>query len=247
MVTVDKDSGKITGVAKGEATVTAVLTSVTPEKRAEITVVVPPTLTDLSISPIGSWLTPGSTKELVVYPVPSDALIEEMRWEITKNEEDAFTDVDGISINEKNSILSADQPGQYTITAYAKDGSGESEVYESTEVIVSGVILSSENMSIVANATQPISYKQFGDAQGAVAWSSDMSDVADYSGGQIITSVPGTATVTISANGYTDSVRVTVSEDRSAVIEGDTVTTGGSVTFEHLMAEIRSNCTAKTG
>ena len=115
-VAVVSNSGIVTGVSNGQATITAASVD-DPTKTASCTVTVGTPVTGISLSLSAASLETGKTLSLVASVTPEDATNKQVKW--------TSSDPSVASVNEAG-LVSTWKAGTATITATAADGSGVS-------------------------------------------------------------------------------------------------------------------------
>jgi len=202
VATVDQ-SGKLTAVKEGSATITAkaggksATCAVTVAKS-----VVPVTSVTLDKSSVN--LTKGQSVTLVATVLPADATNKTVTWSSTDNTV--------ASVNQ-NGQVTALKGGSATITAKAGEMSATCQV--SITVPVQSVSLDKQSLSLIeGNSATLIATINPSDAtDNTLSWSSSNTSVATVDQQGMVTAVKeGTATITVTASGQSAQCSVTVSK-----------------------------------
>lgn len=86
------------------------------------------------------------------------------------------------------------------------------------------------------------------DNSGSIIWSSSDESIVSVYNGRLTARMPGTVKITASLVGYPDAeVTVTVQEDTSALVQGGSVTAGGSLNLSAIAGQLNSISVSKTG
>ena len=268
---VDPKTGKVTGVAAGEAAIIA-----RPEfgvTQAVCVVTITPKAEAIRLT--GSFdsniqgtnhyeYTFGDLKEdLKVKAVftPSQAA-DPVRW-ATK---DASVATVSTGVTNQATITSVG-PGETTITAIPKDPAGKDRVLSAgpaeVKVIVSGLTIQRTvdgttstitSLDLAEGRRQQVTFKAFGKANtGGTSCDWSISDPSIASIGSktgasttITARRPGTATLTARRGTYSATCTVTVGEDAAVTITA-TTPPGSPLQFSKLASQLQSACQSKTG
>lgn len=268
---VDPKTGKVTGVAAGEAAIIA-----RPEfgvTQAVCVVTITPKAEAIRLT--GSFdsniqgtnhyeYTFGNLKEdLKVKAVftPSQAA-DPVRW-ATK---DASVATVSTGVTNQATITSVG-PGETTITAIPKDPAGKDRVLSAgpaeVKVIVSGLTIQRTvdgttstitSLNLAEGRRQQVTFKAFGKANtGGTSCDWSISDPSIASIGSktgasttITARRPGTATLTARRGTYSATCTVTVGEDAAVTITA-TTPPGSPLQFSKLASQLQSACQSKTG
>jgi uncharacterized protein YjdB len=204
VVTVD-DSGNMTAVGGGTATVTVTTKDGGYTDSCAVTVSVP--VTGISLDRTNLTLARGATDILIPTISPHDATDTSVSW---SSSDDSIATVD------ETGKVTAVSAGTATITATTNDGGYTAQCTVSVVVPVTGVYLNQtemnltkgETISLIATITPEDATEQ------GVTWTpSDNSVVTVDDAGNLKAVGGGTATITVTTKdgGYTDSCTVTVS------------------------------------
>ena len=268
---VDPKTGKVTGVAAGEAAIIA-----RPEfgvTQAVCVVTITPKAEAIRLT--GSFdsniqgtnhyeYTFGNLKEdLKVKAVftPSQAA-DPVRW-ATK---DASVATVSTGVTNQATITSVG-PGETTITAIPKDPAGKDRVLSAgpaeVKVIVSGLTIQRTvdgttstitSLNLAEGRRQQVTFKAFGKANtGGTSCDWSISDPSIASIGSktgasttITARRPGTTTLTARRGTYSATCTVTVGEDAAVTITA-TTPPGSPLQFSKLASQLQSACQSKTG
>ena len=268
---VDPKTGKVTGVAAGEAAIIA-----RPEfgvTQAVCVVTITPKAEAIRLT--GSFdsniqgtnhyeYTFGNLKEdLKVKAVftPSQAA-DPVRW-ATK---DANVATVSTGVTNQATITSVG-PGETTITAIPKDPAGKDRVLSAgpaeVKVIVSGLTIQRTvdgttstitSLNLAEGRRQQVTFKAFGKANtGGTSCDWSISDPSIASIGSktgasttLTARRPGTATLTARRGTYSATCTVTVGEDAAVTITA-TTPPGSPLQFSKLASQLQSACQSKTG
>lgn len=207
--------GKVTGKATGEAVITA------KANGAETTCTVTVQAGKISINEEkvqlyvtetknaeGESTIAGEQKDLKTNAANSDTV----KW--TSSDPDIAT-VENIKANGSTARVKALKAGKVTITATCNEGT-ENESTDSCVIDVTGTATSITDRIVYlrtkgAAKTYKLGYKVTG-RKNAVAWSSSDKSVVSVSKGKLTGKKAGKATITMTANGVTDTVQVTVQD-----------------------------------
>ncbi|MBQ6986898.1 MAG: Ig-like domain-containing protein [Oscillibacter sp.] len=221
--------GTVRGVQAGHCTLTVTV----GEYRASCTINVEPADSSVTISLSEATITmsPGSSSRLRATTIADSA---DIQWTLASNDIVQIAGRTGYTV-----VLAALTAGQTTITAQV--GSSEPA---SCMVIVSGITLSSTNVSMAVNDAQNITLTTYGDAQSIEnwEWSSSNTGVAIATGttnGATIRAVgAGSSTVTCTGGSYTVICHVEVAANRATDLEANL--TGGILRLSTLLTDLRN-------
>lgn len=239
VATVD-EKGVVTAVGEGKADIIATSTS-DPDNpkasaRCEVTVTaVEIPITGLFMNPASLVMEPRKSQRLEVAITPVNASNRTLEW--TSSDEKVVTvGSDG--------TVTPQGPGRATITVRSTDGSNK-EAF--CEVEVSGIILKPDSAQLVVNETLSLEFPTFGNAKGAISWSSSNPSVASTANGKITAHSTGKTTITASVynTGYKASCEVTVVEDVAEAINR-TLQAGEKLDFSGLITELNSRSISKS-
>ena len=236
VATVD-ESGVVTAVGAGTADIIAASTS-DPTKTEACTVTVAAAeipITGLFMNPTSLVMEVRKSQRLEVGITPSNASNQTLEWS-SSDEKVATVGSDG--------TVTPQSPGKVTITAKSTDGSGK-EAF--CEIEVSGITLSPTSAQLVVNESLSMEFPTFGNAKGAISWSSSNPSVASASNGKITGHYPGKATITATVynTGYKASCEVTVVEDVAEAINRS-LRAGEKLDFSGLVSELNSRSISKS-
>ena len=209
VATVD-DTGKVTAVKAGSATIT-VTANDNNGAEATCTVTVTQPVTAIKLDKTTATIKTGQTQTLKATVSPSNATDKSVTWK-SSNEKVAKVDNAG--------KVTAVAPGKATITVTAADGSGKTATCTVTvPQPVTGITLDKEAVTtargtaITLNATVSPSNA----ADKSVTWKSSDESVAKVdSTGKVTTVAPGTAVITATAgdgSGKSASCEITVTDE----------------------------------
>ena len=208
-------NGKVTAKAEGTTTITATANDGSGVKASCVVTVEKKkvSVSSITLSQSSATMTEGETLNLTATITPYDATDKSITW-ISSNTSVASVDADG--------KVTAKAEGTVTITATANDGSGVKAFCEVTVekkvILVNQITLSqttatlTEGETLMLTATVTPDYAD----NTSVTWSSSNEEVALVSStGKVVALMPGTATITATANdgsGVSASCVVTVNE-----------------------------------
>ncbi|MBQ0026342.1 MAG: Ig-like domain-containing protein [Lachnospiraceae bacterium] len=202
------NSGVVTGVKAGTATIT--VTTTDGGKTATCAVTVSNVAaTSVSLNKTSTTLTEGATEKLTATVSPTNATNKSVTWK-SSNESVATVSTDG--------TITAKAAGTATITATTADGSNRTATCTVTVqriVAATGVTLNKTTTVIYAGSTEKLTATVTpSDASNKnVTWKSSNESVATVSSDGTVTAVAaGTATITVTTadGGYTATCTVTV-------------------------------------
>jgi uncharacterized protein YjdB len=206
-VAVVNSKGKVTGIAKGYATITATAQDGSEvEASCEVRVVTPVTKITLNKTYVNLLI--GQTESLKATVLPTNSTYRNVKWTSSDNNV-AAVDEDG--------TVTALKPGSATIVAEATDSSGKSAICYVTirdRVAATGITVMDKKIVMVAGeekvvqvALNPVT------STDGFSWSTDNAAVAnvDKKSGKITARSTGTANITVmTTSGKTALIEVTV-------------------------------------
>ena len=225
----------VRGVQAGSSTITVTIGDYTASCLVTVTAV--ETTATISLSEATITMAPGTSSRLRATTIADSA---DIQWSIGDNDITSIASKSGYTI-----ILMAGNPGQTTITARV----GNSDPASCT-IIVSGVTLSSNSVSLVVNGEEKITLTSYGDAQTIPnwEWSSSNTGVAivtkDPDGATVHAVGAGTSTLTCSGGSYTVLCQVEVAANSASDIEASL--NGGILRLSSVLARLRNVCQEMT-
>ena len=244
-VTVDQ-TGKVTAVAEGEATITATvggksafcMISVTPRPAVNVSAV------NLGQKTARFDAISGSLK-LSASVSPSTADDQSLTWR-SDDEDVATVDEEG--------VVRPVGPGEAKITVTSNADASKSDT---CTVVVSGIRLyTADGTKITPETTarqlylsksMELSYKCYGAAEGvSLTWSSSDNSIVYMTNGRATARSVGTANVTASGGGYTSPVCVVQVVENTANIITGSVTAGVPYDFDSIRSSLDSVCREMT-
>lgn len=198
IVTVDKN-GKIKGVAKGVATVTATY----KKKKVAICVVVTNPVTKVTLSPAVKYLNEQTQHQLIAAISPETADYTAITW-TSSNEAVATVD--------QNGLISGLVPGKATITATAVSGKSASMNIQVIRPAVEMTLPEAARVSLKKTKTLKPAFIPEDTSVKTCAWTTSNKKVATVSKKGVVTGV-GTGTCVITAtshNGIVSQCTITV-------------------------------------
>lgn len=260
-VTVDQ-RGRVTGVKAGTAKVIAKTRDYNLTADCMVTVVVPQ-VAGLSFNTTNAkvWGKDDDNPwDLTVYATPAAADVSSgIQWQVRNKDQadsrvilrlpDQDKDPDGKPLDTytggRTVKLTSEAPGEATV--YARYGNFEA----ARDVIVSGIVLSAQESTMLVGETRLLSVsKMFGYAASGsaadVVWTSSDPSTVTVVNGELQSWKLGSVIITANKNGYTDTCRVEVTEDKEAVIDGQTATHSQPLTFDGLYERINEISMLKT-
>jgi uncharacterized protein YjdB len=198
-------SGAVTAVSAGQATIT--VTTNDGNKTAECKVTVVIHVTDVALNKTDIELAPGTTTLLVPTVTPAGATDKTVSW---TSSDDRFAKVD------QNGLVTAVAIGEATITATTTDGGKTAQCKVTVKnVPVSGVTLNETVAELAPEHTLQLtaSVKPDDATDKSVTWSSSDNSVATVSQSGLVTAMAaGQATITVKTNDgdHTATCAVTV-------------------------------------
>ncbi len=223
VATVDQ-TGKVTAVSVGSATITATADGVSDTCEVEV---LKKAVSGVTISSDAETLVVGNSKSLSATVLPADATYPTVTW---SSDDEAVATVD------QTGKVMAVGIGNATITATA-DGVSDACEVQVIKKAVTGVTISSETETIVIGNSKTLSATVLpADATyPTVTWSSDDEDIVTVDQTGKVTAVGvGSATITATADGISDTCEITVqkiavsgvtiSSETEAIVVGNTKT-----------------------
>ena len=235
-------AGVVTGVAAGNATITAVAADGSGIED-DVTVVVTQPVTKIDITG-DTNIFKGATTQLTAAVTPSNASDKTVTWKSSN---------DSIATVSATGLVTAVKTGTVVITATAKDGSGvKGAVNVTVSVLVSAISISGETAVFEGGKTTLTASVTPEDAANkSVTWSSSNADIASVNAAGEVTGVKaGTATITATAkdgSGIKATREITVKPVLVSEIKlsgADNVIEGSSTTLS--AAILPSNATDKS-
>jgi len=205
------NTGLVTGVSQGSATITATSvsgsTSVTGTSVVTVTAPVQiPVLTNVTVSPLTASIIVGATQQLTV------ATVDQNGTAITSTLTYSSSDPAKATID-NNGLVSAISPGTSTITVTAVNGtttlSGTATITVTAIPVLTNISITPTSTSIIASSTQQLAVATTDQTAAPIAatlsFASDNTAVATVDNTGLVTGVSaGLATITVSAvNGTT--------------------------------------------
>ncbi len=250
------ESGVVTAVSRGTATITAKTTDGGYTDTCDITV--EQRVTGVSVSPTNSTLVLGDSDtsndsiSLTATVSPSNANNQDITW---KSSDPSVATVD------ESGVVTAQKAGTATITATSVDGGFEDTCSVTVEQRASGVTLYSASQTLILgdsdtdNDTVTLTATVSPDdaTDKTVSYSSSDKTVATVDQTGVVTAVSrGTATITATTTdgGYTDTCDITVeqrvtgvsvSPATSTLILGDSDTSNDSVSLSAVVSPSNAN------
>lgn len=269
VATVD-ESGLVTAVAGDGAT--AKITAMAGAEKAECTVSVGPkpdgfTAEDVKGIKIATRNTldlglakAGDTQRVPITPDPATAVFtyESVVWSVEDADGKADSSVIRVAKDPasfgtggRSAVVTAVGPG--AVKLVVTSGAARSE----WNVEIPGITLRGNVLQITGGRltmwegqVETLLVNRFGgaDNSGSIIWSSSDESIVSVYNGRLTARMPGTVKITASLVGYPDAeVTVTVQEDTSALIQGGSVTAGGSLNLSSIAGQLNSISVSKTG
>lgn len=269
VATVD-ENGLVTAVAGDGAT--AKITAMAGAEKAECTVSVGPKPDGFTAKDVKGIDVPtlntldlglakaGETQRVTITPDPATAVFtyESVVWSVEDADGRADSSVirvakDPASINARgrSAVVTAVGPG--AVKLVVTSGAARSE----WNVEIPGITLRGNVLQITGGRltmwegqVETLLVNRFGgaDNSGSIIWSSSDESIVSVYNGRLTARMPGTVKITASLVGYPDAeVTVTVQEDTSALIQGGSVTAGGSLNLSSIAGQLNSISVSKTG
>lgn len=244
VVTVDQ-TGKVTAVKAGNATVTATVGAYSDTCAVTVSAAGATGVTFNNDSTIVRGAKDTSPWELSVSLTPTGAVMPEggvITWSAAPKQgtsSDAVAPTGWEGATGTTVRLTDRDPGDYTFTAEFNG------VTASRDVTVSGIVLNAETVTIYVGQTRMLAVeKMYGYAQSGnasdIVWTSSDPSVVTVVNGELQPWKLGTAVITANKNGYTATCKVTVAEDEDAVINGPSATASEPLTFNTLYSQINA-------
>lgn len=269
VATVD-ENGLVTAVAGDGAT--AKITAMAGAEKAECTVSVGPKPDGFTAEDVKGIDVPtlntldlglakaGDTQRVPITPDPATAVFtyESVVWSVEDADGKADSSVirvakDPASFNARgcSAVVTAVGPG--AVKLVVTSGAARSE----WNVEIPGITLRGNVLQITGGRltmwegqVETLLVNRFGgaDNSGSIIWSSSDESIVSVYNGRLTARMPGTVKITASLVGYPDAeVTVTVQEDTSALIQGGSVTAGGSLNLSSIAGQLNSISVSKTG
>lgn len=269
VATVD-ENGLVTAVAGDGAT--AKITAMAGAEKAECTVSVGPkpdgfTAEDVKGIKIATRNTldlglakAGDTQRVPITPDPATAVFtyESVVWSVEDADGKADSSVIRVAKDPasfgtggRSAVVTAVGPG--AVKLVVTSGAARSE----WNVEIPGITLRGNVLQITGGRltmwegqVETLLVNRFGgaDNSGSIIWSSSDESIVSVYNGRLTARMPGTVKITASLVGYPDAeVTVTVQEDTSALIQGGSVTAGGSLNLSSIAGQLNSISVSKTG
>lgn len=269
VATVD-ENGLVTAVAGDGAT--AKITAMAGAEKAECTVSVGPKPDGFTAEDVKGIDVPtlntldlglakaGETQRVPITPDPATAVFtyESVVWSVEDADGRADSSVirvakDPANINARgcSAVVTAVGPG--AVKLVVTSGAARSE----WNVEIPGITLRGNVLQITGGRltmwegqVETLLVNRFGgaDNSGSIIWSSSDESIVSVYNGRLTARMPGTVKITASLVGYPDAeVTVTVQEDTSALIQGGSVTAGGSLNLSSIAGQLNSISVSKTG
>lgn len=206
IATVDKD-GLVTGIASGEATITATTAN---GKTAECRITVSVPVESVSLDKESAMLETGETLLLTATVLPENAGNKSVTWS---------SSAENVASVDKNGLVTAKSAGEAVITVVTTDGYKEATckiTVTAPVVSVTGVTLNKSALTLeVGEAEKLTATIEPADATDkSLSWTTSDESVAIVDESGVVTALKaGTATITVSAaDGKTAVCEVTVTE-----------------------------------
>ena len=272
VATVD-ENGLVTAVGEGKAYITAVAGS----KTAQCEVAVGPapygfkfinatgsgTIQNLQLSDTKV----GGTNAVRVTPEPGNAVFTyaSVAWSVvnpdTKAPDQSVVRVEKYSETQnstgrydasgRSALVTVVGPGQAKLVVTSGTAKGEC-IVEIPGIVLQGNTMTIQNgkLTMKEGDVETLRIQRFGSAAnvgGNIVWVSSDSRVVVVDNGRLTARNPGTVKITASLGSYEAEVTVTVQEDTSALIQGGSVTAGGSVKLSNVASQLNSIALSKIG
>jgi Bacterial surface proteins containing Ig-like domains len=206
-VAVVNQSGKVTGIAIGYATITAVATDGS-EAEASCTVRIVRPASSISISKTTLVMFVGSTKKVKATIRPKNTTYKTAKWSSSDT---------SIAIVDSDGTIIAVKAGNATITAKTRDSSGKKAICYVTvrdRVAATSVTMQDKAVTMVPGETKMVNVVLApANSTDGMTWSTDNNAVAtvDKNSGKITARATGKAYITVmTASGKTATVEITV-------------------------------------
>ena len=218
------ETGKVTAISKGTATIKATATDGSG-KYASCFVTVKRLVSSIQLNKTSLTLYGGETETIIATVTPSDASNTRIDWTSSNRKVAVVSDgvIDGMAI------------GTTIITASAKDGSGVSATCEvEVKQPITSITLSKASLSLIIGGEETLSYSILPDNADdkTLIWSSSDYSIADIDQtGRITAKAKGKATIQVTAlhgSGVTASCNIVVSSPcPSGAVDLGTTTSDG--------------------
>lgn len=205
-------SGLVTAVAPGEATVHVVTSDGGKMASCLVKVGTPVKGVTLSMSSASLYVgDPSLDISATLYP--SDATEKSLEWVST--DPAVASVVPGAALR---AVIKPLKPGEATITATTKDGGFTASCEVTVKRHVSGVSLNKGSLTLYVGETESLAATVAPEdaSDKTVAWSSDNSAVASVSNGKVTANKPGTAVIKVVTNDLSKEAACTVTVKRHA-------------------------------
>lgn len=205
-------SGLVTAVAPGEATVHVVTSDGGKMASCLVKVGTPVKGVTLSMSSASLYVgDPSLDISATLYP--SDATEKSLEWVST--DPAVASVVPGAALR---AVIKPLKPGKATITATTKDGGFTASCEVTVKRHVSGVSLNKASLTLYVGETESLAATVAPEdaSDKTVAWSSDNSAVASVSNGKVTANKPGTAVIKVVTNDLSKEAACTVTVKRHA-------------------------------
>lgn len=204
-------NGKVVAVAPGTATITAKAGS----KTATYTVTVKAPLTGIALNKTELNLLKGQSETLKVSYVPANT---------TDSKNVVWTTSDNSIATVENGVVRGVKAGKTTITAKVGNYTKTCEVTV-TEIPLESIAINQKDVELNINETTRLEVifnpQNMTDNIGKAEWKSSDESVVSVKDGEIKGLKAGTATITVTINGKTASVEVTVTEKTEEEIKDE--------------------------
>lgn len=231
VATVVSDTGIVTAVAEGTATITVRYKEYSADCKVTVTA---PTVdvTGVTINSIENKpLDIGDTLALTATVTPSNATDKTVTW---KSSSSAVASISAAASDSSSAVVKALSPGETIITA-----AGGNEKSDQIEITVSGLVMD-KTLNLFVGKSSDLICNPFGNAAlSSITWSSSNISVAGVKDGKVSAYNPGTTTITAKAGAYSVSCTVTVKEDVADAVTGS-MTVGEAFSFSSLMSTLNS-------
>ena len=215
----------------------SITVTVTPSGQAPLPIatcnvtVSPNTPPGITVTPQTLELAPGQSGQLLAAVTPETAP-QEVTWAT------------------RDASVATVTPGAPTTATVTGVSAGETEITASangilTECVVQvqGIILDDSAVTLRVGKNYTLRYKIYGDSiKDSLTWTSSDPSVVEVSQGYLYPKNPGTATITVQINGYsnyTDSVEVTVEKATAEVIHAS-AGAASPLSFSSLVSRLQS-------
>lgn len=176
---------------------------------------------------------------LPIYPTPSNATIDDVKWTCDDEEGKVIT-IEADPSLKTQGIVTIKGPGNATVKATIPGFDGE---VQEVKITVSGIILNvPEEITIVQKESRSLSVVGFGEVAASYEktdwYSDDQSIVTVSSGGRITGNDLGSTTITVTKGGYSAKCVVHVIEDTSTLAEAGTTTAGSPLNLNTVYSRL---------